>query len=130
MARSSGALVIEPDLFVHDAITVDPGLLRINRDYGWLRAAEAHLGLPASVADVHRKVIELRLEALALERRVLANPTVEADLLDLARLKWSIRDQVELLDANRLPAGSQRWWADWEPHPEPVTLPPTWRSVP
>lgn len=130
MARSSGALVIEPDLFVHDAITVDPGLLRINRDYGWLRAAEAHLGLPVSVADVHRKVIELRLEALALERRVLADPTVEADLLDLARLKWSIRDQVELLDANRLPAGSQRWWADWEPHPEPVTLPPTWRSVP
>lgn len=128
LARSSGAIVIEPDLFVHDAITVDPGLLKINRDYGWLRAAEAHLKLPHSVQDVHRKVIELRLAALDLERRVLVDPNVESTLLELARVKWLIRDQLDLLDVHRLPPGAHRWWSDWEPHPEAVTLSPTWQT--
>ncbi|MGA4668738.1 patatin-like phospholipase family protein [Propionibacteriaceae bacterium Y1923] len=126
LARSSGALVVEPELLVHDAITVDPGLLRINRDYGWLRAAEAHLGLPRSVTSVHRRVIELRMEALELERQVLADPNVEANLLELARVKFLVRDQLELLDAARVPQDARSWWADWEPHVEDVTLPPTW----
>lgn len=128
LARSSGALVVEPDLFVHDAITVDPGLLRINRDYGWLRAAEAHAKLPQSTQDLHRKVIELRLVALDLERLVLSDPNVEATLLELARVKWLIRDQLDLLEANRLPPNAHTWWSDWEPHPQDVTIPPTWRS--
>lgn len=129
-ARSSGAVVIEPDLFVHDAITVDAGLLKINRDYGWLRAAEAHLGLPQSVADVHRKIMELRLEALDLERQVLADPAVEAVLRELARVKFLIRDQVDMLDAARLPADAQQWWSAWERHAEPVMIPPTWLTRP
>ena len=128
LARSSGAMVIEPEVFVHDAITVDPGLLTINRDYGWLRAAEEHLGLPPSVRDVHRKVIELRLEAVDLERRVLADPNVEPTLLELARVKWLIRDHVEMLDQDLLPSGAHRWWGDWERHPDGVTIAPTWRT--
>lgn len=126
LARSSGAVVVEPELFVHDAITVDPGLLQINRDYGWLRAAETHLGLPRSVCDVHRRAIELRLEALELEADVLAGKKDEETLRNLARVKFLIRDQLEVLDPARLPEGAARWWTDWERHPEQPTLGPTW----
>ncbi|HLZ84058.1 MAG TPA: patatin-like phospholipase family protein [Caulobacteraceae bacterium] len=33
-------LIIQPDFSVHDAFTIDPGLIRINSGYGYMRAAE------------------------------------------------------------------------------------------
>ncbi len=40
-ARQAGAIIIEPLIDVHGSLTVEPGLLQINRDYGWMRAAKA-----------------------------------------------------------------------------------------
>ncbi|MGD7733344.1 patatin-like phospholipase family protein [Propionibacteriaceae bacterium G57] len=128
LARGGGAMVIEPDLFVHDATTVDCGLTRINRDYGWLRAAEAHLGLGRREETQHRQLIELRLKARLLEERVLATPDDEELLLDLARLKFTIRDHLSLLDSSRLPDDAQTWWRDWESHDPRPELKPTWLS--
>jgi hypothetical protein len=32
--------VIRPSLYVHDGMTIDPGLIRINMGYGYMRAAD------------------------------------------------------------------------------------------
>ena len=39
-ARRAGAVVIEPEVDVHASMVVDNTLMRINRDYGWMCAAE------------------------------------------------------------------------------------------
>jgi len=46
-ARQAGATVIEPLIDVHGSQVVESGLLHINRDYGWMRAAEEMTGTPA-----------------------------------------------------------------------------------
>ena len=125
-ARNAGALVIEPELFIHDALTVDPGLLRINRDYGWLRAAEAHLQLPTTTRAIHRRVIGNRVRALELERRVLEGPAPEALLRELTRLKLQVRDDLAQLDSTQLPEDAASWWSDWERHVEDVARRPVW----
>ena len=40
VARRDGAIVIAPELDLHDILTVDPGLTALSMDYGYLRAAE------------------------------------------------------------------------------------------
>ena len=94
-AHSAGAIVIHPDLAVHDTMTVHPGLLAINRDYGWLRAAERHLELGDSAEELHRRIISLRLRILRLEERLLADPEPSRrDFLTLRSAKVELRDAV------------------------------------
>ena len=133
-ARSAGALVIEPELFVHDSMTVEGGLLRINRDYGWLRAIEAHQELPESTSRLHRRIIERRLDAHRVEREYLTTSPLTAarqsedTLRDLTRLKFRIRDDLAQLPAHQLPADAQEWWRSWETHAEPVPRRAAWLS--
>ena len=51
-ARHAGATVIAPEYEVHGSMVVERGLLRINRDYGWMRAAEELTGNGGN-ASVH-----------------------------------------------------------------------------
>lgn len=125
-ARNAGAMVIEPELWVHDATTVDPGLMRINRDYGWLRAVEVHQGLDDQVRLAHRRIISNRMRAYELERAVLNGNAPEALLLELARLKFQVREDLAGLDARQLPEDAASWWRGWEGHPDDVTEPPVW----
>lgn len=127
-ARSAGAHVIEPELDVHDALTVDPGLIRINRDYGWMRAAEAHLGLGEEQQGLTRSVIALRREAWELETRYLDPdaPHCERDVLRLARVKYELHEQVPHLALEAAPEGCDTWWMQWEAHTPPAAVEPPW----
>ncbi|MDR0848632.1 MAG: patatin-like phospholipase family protein [Propionibacteriaceae bacterium] len=58
-ARTAGAVVIEPRVDVHGALTVEPELLKINRDYGWMRAAEEVGGAPTFADELTRVRVEL-----------------------------------------------------------------------
>lgn len=129
-ARTAGALVIEPELFVHDATTVQPGLIRINRDYGWMRAAEAHLRLPETIRAVNGRIVTARLRAFELERLVLEGKADEDVLLELARTKLELRDDVAQSDPKHLPPQAHQWWREWERHADPVTMTPPWLSQP
>src|SRR5699024_9235854 len=51
---------IEPELDIHDILTVDPGLTLIAMDYGWSRAAEECTGATAEMRRRTRAVYELR----------------------------------------------------------------------
>lgn len=127
-ARNAGAMVIEPELNVHSSLTVDPGLIRINIDYGWLRAAEQHLEMGPLEVGVHRALIAERLAAHALEaEHFLGEGTVREDALrELARIKLEIRSLAARVRESLLPPDAAGWWDDYEQHPTAPTTPPPW----
>lgn len=130
-AHSAGAFVVHPEIAVHDSMTVHPGLLAINRDYGWLRAAERHLGLGESTESLHRAIIELRMRLLQLEERVIASrDPVRKDQLALRSAKIQLRDALRMARDTPLPDGADTWWTTWERHPVPPAGDPPWMPLP
>lgn len=119
-ARRAGALVIEPEVMLHEPLTVDPGLIRINRDYGWMRAAEAHLGATPQDRALHRRLVELRLQAHALESRLQDDDVADwGSDPELLVVKEQLRTHLEGARPEYLPEGSEAWWATPEAHPRP-----------
>lgn len=125
-ARSAGAIVIEPELDVHDTMSVDPGLIRINWDYGWIRAAEATGAVTTAEEVRNRTIIALRMRAHALEQRFIAGIDTKQDLLDLVRLKYRLRDEVAQAAPGVLPPGAEGWWERFEGHPQQHHLEAPW----
>lgn len=124
---TTSATVIYPEVSVHDAMTVHPGLIAINEAYGWLRAAEVHLNLGADAEARHRRIIELRMRTLQVEEEflALAEPTPR-DVRRLRSAKVELRDLVRSSHAAPLPPGALEWWRQWEKHPEAPTVEPPW----
>ncbi|RPF26685.1 patatin-like phospholipase family protein [Georgenia muralis] len=146
-ARAVGAVVITPDLDVHDALTIDPGLTAIAMAYGWLRAAEVVEGASPAEEQLTRDIIALRRDAWALEDALLAppedddaaarqrvpwslgtvrppDPAPEPDLTELAELKHRLRALVT--QAPRRPPGAEEWWRRFEAHPFEISRTPDW----
>ena len=67
---------IDPVVDVVGLFEVEPGLLRINKDYGWLRAAdllaEGDADILADIADGTHAIVEARREAWRLEESLWA----------------------------------------------------------
>ena len=127
-ARSAGAIVIEPELDIHDALTIDPGLVRINMDYGWMRAAEVHQQATVAETALNRSIIQARRRAWELERDFLdpKRPHEEAEVLLLARLKYDLREQVPRQRPELLPEEAEQWWTRWEGHATSPTVNAPW----
>lgn len=126
-AHSTGAVVIYPELLIHDSMTVHPALIDINMAYGWLRAAECHLGLDETAEAKHRALIETRLSCLRAEEHYLSQeePT-RRDLLRLRSAKVELRDAVRSLGKDYLPPDAPQWWQRWERHPQGCGAEPAW----
>lgn len=107
-ARSAGAIVIEPEVDVHDVLTVVPELIRINMDYGWIRAAEAVLGVTAAEEALHRRIIELRMELYEVRRRLAVEET-KADLISEVHLQYDLRDAISRSHSSFLPPTLADW---------------------
>jgi predicted acylesterase/phospholipase RssA len=128
-ARRAGAVVIQPELDVHDVLTIDPGLTAISMDYGYMRAAEAVLGATAREAELTREVISLRKEIWQVETDLLGPAAPEAlppDLTELAALKSELRALVDRAPLSHLPPGARGWWRTFEAHPFDVEAEPDW----
>ncbi|GAA1831527.1 patatin-like phospholipase family protein [Microlunatus capsulatus] len=128
-AEAAGAVVITPEVDVLGVLEVDPGLLALAQDYGYLRAAEACEGASDAEQEVTRELVELRRTIWKLEVVVAAEPPgvgTSAGLTELAALKARLSDLVTRVPAGRLPAGADRWWRTWEGHLVPVDLPVSW----
>jgi NTE family protein len=118
-ARAAGAVHIAPEVDVLGVLEVDPGLLAIARDYGYLRAAEACEEASPAEQGVTRQLVELRCRIWAKENEREAARTVDpsTDVLpELAELKRELRDLVAQVPAARLPPRAARWWQVWERH--------------
>ena len=116
---------------------IQPGLLRINRDYGWLRAADVLAeGDPDVLADIAagtHELIEARCEAWRLEAEVWADerkrdPASDAGSLALVReQKERVRHLVERRKhlGFPVPDNCESWWTEYEGHSgeRPARLP-------
>jgi NTE family protein len=135
---------IDPVVDVVGLFEVEQGLLRINKDYGWLRAADVMAqGDPTMVAEVAARTHVLattRLQAWHLEESLWAadrgsprigpanGPGAGAGTIALLReLKQRI---ATLVDQRKqlgfpVPEGCAAWWTEYEVHndPPPADLP-------
>jgi len=95
-ARHAGAIVIAPEYEVHGSMVVEHGLLQINRDYGWMRAAEELTGVSGSLPIV-----------LARVDLYNACKGTDADAVNDARTK--LRSLLSEADPALLPNGYESW---------------------
>lgn len=66
---ASHVRLVVPEIDVHDAMTVDPALIAISFDYGWMRASDLLLGLDDRVAAISTELTRTRISL-----RKLAGP--------------------------------------------------------
>lgn len=59
--------VVVPEFDVHDSMTIDPALIAISIDHGWLRAADLLLELDAEAQHLTRELTETRIELRRLD---------------------------------------------------------------
>ncbi|MCM3660360.1 patatin-like phospholipase family protein [Georgenia satyanarayanai] len=129
-ARAAGAVVIEPEFDVHDTLTIEPGLVAIAMDYGYLRAAEAVLGASGEEQAITRELVLLRRRIWHAEEEIFGEDEAEPGRLErvaeIAGLKYTLRDLLHRVPAERLPEGAEEWWRTWERHRSEITVAPSW----
>ena len=128
-ARAAGAVLIAPEVDVLGVLEVDPGLLAIAKDYGYLRAAEACEDASPAEVRVTRELVELRRRIWTAEngRRAARALDPAADVSPgLAILKRELRDLVARVPASRLPTDATQWWQVWERHAVEIQEPVDW----
>lgn len=59
--------VVVPEFDVHDSMTIDPALIAISIDHGWLRAADLLLELDDEARHLTRELTETRIELRRIE---------------------------------------------------------------
>jgi NTE family protein len=118
---------IDPVVDVVGYFEAEVGLLRINRDYGWLRAAdvmaEGDPTLRAEMAAQTHQIAEARLRAWHTEEKLWGSSPQgrdsEAGTCALLReCKLSVRDLVDQRKQLGFPVpdGCEEWWTEYEVH--------------
>jgi NTE family protein len=121
---------VDPVVDVVGLFEVEPGLLSINRDYGWLRAADVLAeGDPDVLADVAASthcLIEARCESWRLEEELWRGaPTEEISTAGALSLVREQKERVRVAVERRkqlsfaVPVGCEAWWTDYEGHVQP-----------
>jgi hypothetical protein len=137
LPAGSTLTVIDPVVDVVGLFEIQPGLLRINKDYGWLRTAdvlaEGDADLLADLAAGTHELIEARCEAWRLEASLWADehkkdPDGMAGALALVReQKERVRELVERRKQLGFPVPDdcESWWTEYEVHTgeRPARLP-------
>ncbi|MGH8981256.1 MAG: patatin-like phospholipase family protein [Acidimicrobiales bacterium] len=125
--------VIDPRVDVVGPFDVSRGLMLLNMDYGWLRAADMCAELEPSlrrrVAEATDAIAVGRTQAWHREEELWAAGDAGAgDLSALARCKRVVRDALSERKGLGLPvpADASNWWSGYEVHegPPPRGLPP------
>jgi hypothetical protein len=118
---------IDPVVDVVGFFEAEVGLLRINRDYGWLRAAdvmaEGDPTLREEIAAQTHQIAEARLRAWHTEEKLWGNAPLgrgsEAGICALLReCKLAVRDLVDQRKQLGFPVpdGCEEWWTEYEVH--------------
>ncbi len=141
---------IQSSVEVHDGTTIDPGLISISMDYGYMRAfdvleggeqREELVGLSDEITQRRRDVWETEYWANGIERlarphargveQLVLVPSPDA-LLDVRQQKRVIFDlvqrRIQLKGAGAMPVGMERWWRQWERHPWDTYTDTPWQA--
>jgi hypothetical protein len=120
-------ITIDPVVDVVGYFEVQPGLLRINKDYGWLRAADVMADGDATLlseigAETHR-LTAARLQAWHLEEAIWESSRAgdHADAGTVALLRELKRQVHDIVDQRKqlgfpVPDGCEAWWTGYEVH--------------
>jgi hypothetical protein len=116
---------VDPVVDVVGLFEVEPGLLRINRDYGWLRAsdvlADGDPSLLAEVAESTHAMVDARREAWRLEEHLWSDAADAPDAGTMALVREQ-KSQVRRILGRRkdlgypVPEGHEAWWSEYEAH--------------
>ena len=126
--------VIRPDFEVHETTVIDPGLIRINIGYGYMRGFDAVSSrvksserrkrlaeLSATIARLRRSAWELELD---FAKALASNPSPRIPPGPLLRVKCEIRQavgqRVAIAGPDSVPGDSDAWWNDFERHKKDV----------
>jgi NTE family protein len=123
--------VIDPVIDVVGPFEVAPGLMLLDMDYGWLRAADVMAPLAATArAEAERATDALviaRTRCWHLEESIWRGGQVgwrqQASIRDLkAAVREAVTEREKLGLAT--PPDAERWWSDYESHdgPRPAAL--------
>ena len=137
---------IAPTFLVNDTLLVDPGLIRINMDYGYMRAYDDVVADPTERATMRRlsdQITAARVDAWSLEHqangeRLPGSPHVQSGLVPVPdpvalQAARGVKRTIRALAYNRIaadprsvPAHRAAWWQEWERHPWPPLIPSPW----
>jgi len=112
--------LIQPSMLVVDTFEVHPGRMRIDIDYGWLRAQETVADLDEGAGPILSAatdtIIGLRQQAWALEKQLIEHH--DGDLSRLASIKGAIRSALAARSAMgfEAPESAEDWGHRWERH--------------
>lgn len=123
-ARARGATVIAPRIDVHDLVTIDPGLVAISIDHGFLRARDVVTNASERRQRLTEEIVETRKRAWEAEEAAFARDG--GDLDAVRDLKAALRALLARVPATDLPEGAQDWWRTWEAHAFDIAHAPDW----
>src|SRR6202044_681751 len=117
---------VDPVVDVVGLFEIEPGLLRINKDYGWLRAADlladGDASIRGDIADGTHAIVEARREAWRLEEPLWAVGRIGGgDAGSLALVREHKGPVRALVDRRKqlgfpVPDGCEDWWTGYEAH--------------
>ncbi len=125
--------VVDPRVDVVGPFDVSRGLMLLNMDYGWMRAADVCADIAPPVrrraSEATDAIVIARTQAWHREEELWrAGAGSAADLAALARCKRVVRDALSERKGLGLPVppDAGRWWAGYEVHEgtRPAALPP------
>lgn len=142
-ALRSGSTVIQPDFEVHDSVTIDPGLISIAVDYGYMRAADVCRDVSEEKRQLTYEVVSLRKSIWKMENELFSPEVLSDDIFsqpvvrpasklarkptrELIDLKLKLRSLTDQLDEGSAPAGARDWWKGYEAHPYDIIAPARW----
>lgn len=126
--------LIAPTFLIYGPLSVDPGLLAINMDYGYMRAYDEVVAKPTDRVEMRKlsdEITTARVEAwyeeypvngefhFAVTSPIRQVPLIES-LVVVRDIKKSIRDKtyqrINLSANNSVPSHKAAWWQEWERH--------------
>jgi predicted acylesterase/phospholipase RssA len=142
--------IVSPTFSLCDPLLIDPGLISINMDYGYMRAFDDVLADPAIRTTMRQssdEITALRLDIWNSEHwangeflpwslpgggiRRVPDPFEMQFVRDMKRkLLPLVRSRIRVSSNQSVPKNCSTWWQQWERHPwTPVTNSP-WDSYP
>jgi predicted acylesterase/phospholipase RssA len=133
---------ITPSIAVHDSLLIDPGLIRISMDYGYMRASDNidPINDRTKARELSDLITQTRLDAWALEHSVsgelrpntrrgetrpVPNPEALHSLRSLKRALFTMAAQRRCL-GGALPPEHPAWWREFEAHQWEPLIPSPW----